>query len=202
MHQAFDAPCRVSAHVRLRCVRSAPVSLTSTTHRRLINSTIPKTVLCCDLLLSPPSPLFIRSNMPTTTDPEHVQCLFKSKRGIFISHRYSNHFLLIIRYLWSFEKSIQISAIYHSIQYCFESVQTKEKKLASVQKNIGRGLFVESLDGCLSWDERWRDERWREKRSFNHGVEKNFVSLINWISDGWSLWKYKSSLLGTNRISC
>lgn len=114
--QAFDAPCRVSAHVRLRCVRSAPVSLTSTTHRRLINSTIPKTVLCCDPLLSPPSPLFIRSNMPTTTDPEHVQCLFKSKRGIFISHRYRNHFLLIIRYLWSFEKSIQISAIYHSIQ--------------------------------------------------------------------------------------
>lgn len=68
-------------HVRLRHARSAPVSLTSTTHRRLINSTIPKTVLRYYH-----SRLFIHNNTQTITDPEPVQCLFKSKRNIHFTH--------------------------------------------------------------------------------------------------------------------
>lgn len=46
-------------HVRLGHARSAPlpVSLTSTTHRRLINSTIPKTVLCDSPIITRLPPL-------------------------------------------------------------------------------------------------------------------------------------------------
>lgn len=128
-------------HVRLRHARSAPVSLTSTTHRRLINSTIPKTVLryyhSSSTIIRKPSRILNPSNACS------------NRNGIFISRIY--RFLLICYDPRSFEKSIQIYKIHRSIWYIggnsLEGIQTKENKLASVQKRISVEAY--SLDRLI-----------------------------------------------------